>query len=204
MAFGAPFPGGGIVTGQFLGQAPGFSGTFNLGKAAPNRSIVVFGGCVTGGVYTGCSVAGITATQIESVNIADGVIGMYVAEVPNGTSGLISLSASGAIGVGLITTYAVYGARNPLSPVAAANAGFSTSFNAPAGSFVCGGTYGFQATNGAWSGLNTDGVIAESEQPTINVVYCMVAGSRQLLAPTSFSVSCSPGTPIGAAAMWSP
>jgi hypothetical protein len=130
---------------------------------------------------------------------------MYVAEVPNGLSGSISLSASGSPEAGLLLAYALYGSRSPLSPIAAANAGFSASFNAPAGSFVIGGCYGFQASGGSWSGLNTDGTLTETESGLEGFVYTLVAGSRQILSPTAFSVSCSPGSPnIGAAAMWSP
>jgi len=202
VAFGAPFPGGGPVRGEFLGIAAGTSATLNFGAEESDRALVVIAGGVTAGNFNICTVAGQVATRLASDNNADSASAIWVISVPSGTSGTITVSATSTLSLCMIAAYAIYGCHSPTTPQATANGGFSASFNTLPGSFVIGGTYAIFAGGVSWSGLNGDATLTQSGL----ITEILAVASEQYLAaqsPLRISNNLS-NTPSGVAAVWSP
>lgn len=158
MSFIAPFPGGRApIIATFRQVIAAASGTFNFGPATADRCILVC--CVWQGApsaATSCTVAGVAATLIRQTAGAV-ASAMFIARVPAGTSGNVSLGFNAANSWAITSVYSVTGLANLAAASTAITA--SASLNvAPFSSVVaCAGCYQNQSTpSSAWSGLTTD------------------------------------------------
>lgn len=158
MSFGAPFPGGGPpVISTYQGVAAAAGGTFNFGTPGTDRCILVC--CVWQGapsIASSCTIAGVAATQIRQTSGAV-ASAMFIARVPAGTSGSVSVGFSAANSWAITSVYSITG----LVSLAAASTAITASatFNVkPFSSVVAvAGCYQNLSTpTSVWSGLTTD------------------------------------------------
>ena len=216
MAFGAPFPGGGVVNFSLVSTAGGGATVSNpvtfgmaFGAEAPNRYLVAAVGIGhTGASATSVTIGGVAATQV--VNVDDSFIhaSLWIALVPTATSGNLTVASSGGVG-GVIDSpvalYAMTGNRSATADVIATSTSTSASINAPGGGAVIACAFaetGGNQTPPAWTGLSGDFV----SNLASNAVK-MSSASAQIKIGGSLNVSCSIGNnalPALAIAAWGP
>src|ERR1700761_7777896 len=115
--FGAPFPGGGLVTGAFGSSASATNtwsfGGMSFGTPAANRYVVaVFGWA--GGAISAVTIGGIAATNVLQ-ELSGANLQVWIAPVPTGSTGTVASNGSGT-GTVACSTYAIYGTSTPFGP----------------------------------------------------------------------------------------
>lgn len=166
VGFITPSSGGGLPT-NLLFSASGTTngGTYNLGTPAANRQIIVVGGVQASGtshVFSGMVINGVTASRAvlaqEGTSPTANTIEIWSAFVPMGSSGVITITAPGATGIG-IAVYTLY-ASSASPHLTNSNSNFNTNISTSVGT-VSGGFFvaASQWTNGtsSWSGTTKDG-----------------------------------------------
>jgi len=160
-----------LTTPAAIGSVNG-SVTFpacDLGPAAPNRAILYYvGGYAQGNPITAMTINGVVATMLA--NPGGQVGSLWIANVPNGTTGDVVLTANGNAWNGAsITGYALYGANIvPTGLSLSTDNGFSTfaPMTTPAG----GATFVFISNGGATGSTFSAGITVDgtSSFPAFN------------------------------------
>lgn len=205
MAFGAPFPGGGLVTGQFNFSGGGqnvrsFSGSF--GALDPTRLIIACAGAASNIGLSTLTIGGVAATEL--ISIVNGVVTSSIWGVADSTnlSGTIALSANGPIGV---SCYSLYKAKT-ITPAQVGNANSpplqATLAGAAGGSFLIAMGFTENSTNSAtWSG----GPLADTSfVPATGAFMSSASLSKASGLITPLLVFGTNSLPTFACAAWSP
>lgn len=137
----------------------------SLGAVSNDRKIIVSviaRKAGTGGTISSVTVGGVTATQIQQTTNEGGsnsnVAGLFIAEVPTGTTGNIVVTMNTAhlrcsIGVWAATKIPQLAAYDSATSQAAAP---TYAIDVPAGGFVIGAGISAASTSATWSNLNED------------------------------------------------
>lgn len=214
-AQGLPFPGPGLGYVQPLntdnvtltGGAGGTSSgrTYNgvkIGRAAANRTIIVFDGFRENGTetVTGMTIGGVTATLIaQRINLGtfETTMNVWAAAVPTGTTATIvttySASVDSAEGLGV---YAAYGLPT-ITPYSSASSTSTTvgsvNLNVPASGIVIAGAWGGgqSAPMCTWAGATAD--YAMITDPTSSSQLQSGASAQNVSVANPRTVSCTFG-----------
>jgi len=207
MAFGAPFPGGGAVKRAFLAGAAvvavapplTFSG-LAFGAEAPDRTLVtaIAGGAV-GQTVTAVTIGGTTATQVAGpANNGFSHASIWAALVPTGTSGAVTISATGPSWDFALGLYSMTG-NGLLTPAAAATGTSAASLTVPGGSVVIAAVFSSPGSlPAAWSGL-TDDVDLSLINPKASMASAQIQSAQILSVGVAMG-----GTQALAVAGWGP
>ncbi len=205
MPFGAPFPGGGQVTGQFTDSSGGtLSFTASFGTAATNRSIVAIVTGSSASAISGVTIAGISATSVIANSDSTNRVSMWIAAVPTGATGNISFGGILAANAGCMV-YAIYGNRAQAADATAvtnSNGGAMTMAASSAAFVIAAGMSNINANSCTWSG----GVTRDTQQNPVSGNF-MSAASEATIAAGNVSPAGtfgSPNNPTFAAAVWGP
>ena len=212
MSFGAPFPASrrevlysftARAEQTATGAAFNFTG-LNFGTADPDRYLVA---CITwqasvAGVVTACTIGGVAATQVVQSSLTTGNRGsaIFIAKVPTGASGTVSISLSDNAGNAAVAVYSVIG----IPSAAAASSASSISGNPTASLNVAiNGVVIAVAVAGAgsppsasWSGLTED---CDNNYGTSNFQCRSSASQKFTTAQVGLSVTCTFSTSAGSA-----
>lgn len=192
MAFGAPFPGGGLavtVAGNAAGAATSFSGV-NFGTADGSRYLVVASNALSsiGNPPTGCTIGGVSATlvvQASATNVSQITSQIWIALVPTGTSGTVAFSG-GSISAMSIQVYNLIGLSSATADATttgttSASLGMQSNgvvFAAAADLFTGSGS-------ASWTGLTGD----QNVNPTAGFAASAAHASGLPAGTASFSVA---------------
>lgn len=138
----------------------------SFGSAAADRIVVA---CVsgsassTGRTVSSATIGGVTATEVVFTACSDarGVLGIYVASVPTGTSGTVSVTWSGSMARSNAIVYAMYGAGSGTAHDTVSNSSSPTSsgtIDIPADGGLIGFSYDQNNTSHTctWTGVTED------------------------------------------------
>lgn len=205
MSFFVPPPVGGKVTLAFLGGAHtnGFatssSFTFSglsFGTPSAARSIVCALQWVAGSVtVSSLTIGSVAATRLVSANgpLGDRGVALYIAAVPTGTSGNVTVSLSGAVNGCGVYLYSLLGATAAAATAASNAAAPTASLTVQGGGAIIataqGGTSSVPTVS--WSGLIDDA----DANPIGN--QDTTAASAQFNNTTAVTVACT-FTPVDA------
>lgn len=150
----------------FEGSGTTNGGTYPLGTPASNRRIVVAAGVQAPGtshVFSGMVINGVTASRAvlaqEGTGATANTIEIWYANVPAGSTGVITITAPGATGFG-IAVYALYSSsatpHATNSNVASLPVSLSTSVATVSGGFFVTAAQ-WTAGTSSWSGATKDG-----------------------------------------------
>jgi hypothetical protein len=131
--------------------------------AGPTRTLIVFAGLGngTGGFVNSLSIGGVPATLVSSVNVGTGTSSqIWVASVPSGTSGSVSLSGPSGNWNSMVCVYAAYDLASNTPTDTSTDISFpvSTSVSVQANGIVIAGMTVFASNPGSasWSGITQD------------------------------------------------
>jgi hypothetical protein len=207
MAFGAPFPGGVLVQRAFLAGASAvavepprtFSG-LAFGVEAPDRTLVAaIAGGATGQTVTAVTIGGMAATQIAGpANNGFSHASIWVALVPTGTSGAVTISATGASWDFALGLYGMTG-NGLLTPAAAATGTSAASLTVAGGSVVIAAAFSNPGSlPAAWNGL-TDDVDLSLVNPKASMASAQIQSAQILSVGVAMG-----GSQALAVAAWGP
>ncbi len=207
MAFGAPFPPTGTVTGGFVSAGSGVNVSsiagLSFGAVAANRFLVAaVSGSFTGGAVSGVTIGGIAATIVA--NLQNGTVQtvLAIAAVPTGASGTVAASGVGT-GPFEVAVYALYGLGSAV-PAATASSAANPSALAlnglPGGSFAIAASQVVGTVN-SWSGA----VTLDHTQPQGGFAQSVASAANQAGNITAASnMTVTSGGPASVAAAWHP
>ncbi len=195
MSFVAPFPPGvTAVKGAFVGSVTTGSSnpstyTGPFGTPDPNRYILaIISSNIAGAGVTGVTIGGVPAIGAFTIANATLRLAFFIALVPSGTTGTISVSFSPAPSSIGISVYSIIGTSQP-TPT---NSGVG-AISVPAGGFVVGGNFAFQNPGGppnvTWTGLNLD-----NNETLAGTFFTLSTASVAIDTDGTLNVSTSGGT----------
>lgn len=138
-----------------------------LGTAAGNRKIVVAICAGTSGQVSSVTIGGVSASHVVSVTGSEARTEFWVANVPTGATGTISVSLSASSGRCGIGVWAIYGAGSAAHDTATSTASpGSVSLDVPAGGVAIAACTAQNPVTTTWSGLteNYDENIESGDQ----------------------------------------
>lgn len=209
MAFGAPFPGGGLVTGSYQSGGSILNGAtisgLSFGAASPGRYLVAFVYSIVSTpsslTFNPTGFASVAATKVGTVSNGAPTLTIWIALVPNGTAGTISLGHSGNDAI-TAAVYQTTGGSAPFTPAitdSAANPWSSTP-SVPGGAFVIGGAGNDNSGAVTWSGLTADA----TQSLSFNRLGTASGTFASASTPTITASQGSSISSVAALAVWSP
>lgn len=209
MAFGAPFPGGGLVTGAYQSGGSALNSAtisgLTFGPAAAGRYLIAIVYSIvstpTSLTFNPTGFASVLATRVGTVSNSTPTMQVWIALVPNGTAGTISLGHSGNDTI-TAAIYQTTGGSTPFAPSFAASVAnpWTSTPAVPGGAFVIGGAGNDNAGAVTWSGITADATQALSS----NRMATASGSFPSTSAPTITATQASSVSSVAMVAVWAP